>query len=320
MYHTPQPILTRVCVNGPASLSNLGPGFDTLGLCITGFADQLEIELSETPGVQIASVNNPSIPTQVEKNTAGVAATLVLQKIAPEQGIRMHIKKGIPIGSGIGGSAASAVAAAWGVNALFGYPLSRHELIEPVLQGEAIASGSIHGDNVLPALLGGMILVSSQPPIHYYALPLPENGLHFALLLPRVEILTQEARHILPETVPFQQAIQHASSLAFLLEALRRNDLEIAGKYLMADKIVEPVRASRIPCYADIRKAALEAGAFGCTLSGSGPAMLALASSETHATQIALAMREACTACNLPAQAHAVTSLPHGASTISNAP
>ncbi len=266
----------QVEVSGPASISNLGPGFDALGLCIDGCGDVLRAEWSETPGMTIAHVSDARIPTQPEKNTAAVAAKQVLALAGETRGLRLEIEKGIPLGSGIGGSAASAVAGAWAANVLLGTPFTRAELVPAVLAGEAIASGSIHGDNVLPALFGGVVLVSSGTPMQYRQIPVPED-LPLAILLPEVEVLTSAARAILPVQVPFKDAVHNAASLAFLLEAFRNGQWEDVGYWIMQDRLVEPVRAQRVPCYEAVRQAALEAGAYGCALTGSGPAMFAVA-------------------------------------------
>ena len=279
-------------VFGPASLSNLGPGFDALGLCVSGIGDVVRARRTDGPGVQL--LHEPgAVPLEAlqdsEKNTAVIAARGVLDLLGVDGGIELTLTKGIPLGSGIGGSAASAVAGAWAANMLFGRPLEKEALVEAVLEAEDIASGGRHGDNALPALLGGLILVSSSNAARYRRIELPDS-LHIALILPNVQVLTRQARAMLPDRVSLQDAVGNASELAFLVDAYRCGDWETVGQCMMRDRLVEPVRASLVPCYHAARNAALEAGAFGCALTGSGPAMFALAPSAEEAASIRDAM------------------------------
>ncbi len=282
-------------VFGPASLSNLGPGFDALGLCVSGIGDMVRARRTDGPGVQLRHEPG-AVPLEAlqdsEKNTAVIAARGVLDLLGADGGIELTLTKGIPLGSGIGGSAASAVAGAWAANMLFGRPLEKEALVEAVLEAEDIASGGRHGDNALPALLGGLILVSSSNAARYRRIELPDS-LHIALILPNVQVLTRQARAMLPDRVSLQDAVGNASELAFLVDAYRCGDWETVGQCMMRDRLVEPVRASLVPCYHAVRNAALEAGAFGCALTGSGPAMFALAPSAEEAASIRGAMVEA---------------------------
>jgi homoserine kinase len=284
-----------VRVFGPASLSNLGPGFDTLGLCLGGVGDVVEAWKKETPGIQIVlgeSGQRESIPLEPERNTAGVAAATVLAQLGEAQGVVLKITKGFTPGSGIGSSAACAVAAAWAVNSIFGSPLTKPDLIEAVLSGEAVASGSRHGDNVLPALLGGLVLVSSSDPTQFRQISVP-NTLWISLVLPELKVLTRQARAMLPERVPLQSAVNQASALAFMIDAFRSADWPEVGRWMMQDRLAEPVRATLVPCYEPIKRAALDAGAYGCALSGSGPAMFAISDAQPTARSILDAMLEA---------------------------
>lgn len=305
----------QVAVWGPASLSNLGPGFDTLGLCIDGYGDRVEAWRSEVPGVQLVAGTGTPVPQEASRNTAAVAAAAVLAQVAPGAGVALRLHKGIPLGSGIGGSAASAVAGAWAVNALFGHALGKGDLVEAVLAGEAVASGSRHGDNVLPALFGGLVLTSATDPAHYRRIPLP-GALHLAVVVPEVRILTREARAILPPAVPLRDAVHNASALAFLIEAFRAGDWEAVGRQIMTDRLVEPVRARLVPCYEAVRHAALSAGSLGCALTGSGPALFALAASAEAASHIAEAMMEAGREAGVPTTGRAVQVLPEGVATL----
>ncbi|MFQ5569424.1 MAG: homoserine kinase [Rhodothermales bacterium] len=296
MKEATSPSSETVRIWGPASLSNLGPGFDTLGLCLRGPGDIVEAWLTEAPGVVVVTGEgsvNVSVPTDPTRNTAAWAASVVMEQAAATSGITLCIRKGIPLGSGIGGSAASAVAGAWAANALLGYPFLKEALVEAVLGGEKLASGTRHGDNVLPALFGGLILVSPTEPSTYRRIVLP-RPLSVAVILPRIEIFTGQARALLPGEVSFHDAIQNAADLAFMLEAFRQGDWEAAGRHMMTDRLVEPVRAALVPCYDAVREAALGAGAYGCALSGSGPALFAITETQALAEKVREAMLAAC--------------------------
>lgn len=285
----------KVRVFGPASLSNLGPGFDTLGLCLDGIGDVVEAWKKVSSGVEIVPGNSAygrDIPMDSSKNTAGVAAASVLDMFGVNHGITLKIEKGFKPGSGIGSSAASAVAAAWAVNMLMEKPASKTDLIEAVLAGEAVASGARHGDNVLPALLGGLVLVSSSEPKKYRRIPVPGN-LWISLILPEIQVLTKQARAMLPTQVPMQSAVNQASSLAFMIDGFRAGDWQTVGACIMEDQLAEPVRSTLVPCYNLIKTAALEAGAFGCALTGSGPAMFAISGTQESAQDILENMLEA---------------------------
>ena len=292
-----------IAVFGPASLSNLGPGFDTLGLAITGLGDVVKARLTDSPGVEILCSGSSVLPCEPHLNTAGRAASIVLEQANTSQGIALTVEKGIPIGSGIGGSAASAAAGAWAVNVLLGKPFDRSGLVEAVLEGEAVASGgSRHGDNVLPALFGGLVLTSSVNPADYRHLRLSQT-MHLALLLPRLEILTAEARALLPAAVPFRAAVENASDLALMIQSLIAGDWSAVGRYMVRDRLVEPVRARLVSCYQDVREAAIAEGAWGCALTGSGPAMFAIVETADIAEKVCIAMRAVCESAGIEARA-----------------
>lgn len=281
-------------VFGPSSLSNLGPGFDAIGLCIDGFGDYVEARLCDQPGVHIESITGDQglLPREAHLNTASVAAQWVLDRVETPYGVLLRIEKHVPFGSGIGGSAASSVAGAWAANVLLGEPFTREALVGAVLEGETMASGSRHGDNVLPALLGGLILVAASDPTRFRRIPIG-RPLPLAVVVPDVQVLTRQAREMLPEQVPLRHAIHNAAELAFMLDAFRSGDWETVGRCIMADRLVEPVRATLVPCYKTVKQAALDAGALGCALTGSGPAMFAIAEHLDEASRIVEAMMEA---------------------------
>lgn len=306
---------------GPASLSNLGPGFDSVGLCITGYGDVIEVKRTETSGIQIEVITGDggTLSLAAENNTVAVAAQAVLDQAQRTDGLAFRIHKGIPLGSGIGGSSASAVAGAVAANAILGDPFEKQALLEAVLTGETVASGGRHGDNVLPALLGGLVLVSASDPTHYRPISLP-NPLHIALIVPQVQVLTKEARAMLKPEVAFRDAICNASDFGFLVAALTAGDWEEAGKLIMRDRLVEPLRATLVPCYQAVRQAAMEkGGALGCALTGSGPAMFALCTSAEHAEACVGVMKEAAAEMGIAAIGKAVLADPEGARVMTEA-
>ncbi|MGB3543004.1 homoserine kinase [Rubrivirga sp.] len=280
----------RATAWGPASLSNLGPGFDALGLCLTGLGDRVSASRTDAPGVTVTGP--PSLPTDPDRNTAARAAAHVLTQSGLEGGLALEIKKGIPLGSGVGGSAASAVAGAWAANVVLGSPFTKPDLVDAVLEGEVAASGSKHGDNVLPALFGGLVLTSPSDPTEYRHVDL-EDAPEIAVLIPHVEVLTRQARAVLPETVPHRDASAQAAELAFLLDALRAGDWLEVGRRIMRDRLAEPHRSTLVPVYDAVKAAALEVGAAGCALTGSGPAMFALPSPDADAETVLEAMKAA---------------------------
>ncbi len=281
-----------VRVFAPASLSNLGPGYDTLGIGLRGVGDVVEARLTKSGNIRVKT--SAPLPLDVETNTAARAARVVLDQAGSNVGLDLTIYKGIPVGSGIGGSAASAAAGAWAANLLLEAPFQKTDLIDAVLEGESVASGGMrHGDNALPALLGGLLLTSPANPSDFRRIEL-RRPLHFALLLPDIEILTSKARARLPKEVPFRSSVLNAGDLAFLVHALIRGDWERLAPYMMRDRFVEPVRAACVPGYQRVREAALEAGAHGVAITGSGPAMFAIAPDAPLASAICDAMINAC--------------------------
>lgn len=282
-----------VVVFGPASLSNLGPGYDSLGLCIAGIGDVAEAWRTERPGVRLVRGTGPELPLDAARNTAGLAAALVWQKAAAAGGLVLRLRKGIPLGSGIGGSAASAAAGAWAANLLLGRPFEKSELVDAVLRGEALASdGALHGDNALPALMGGLILTSASEPSDFRRITLG-RPLPLAIVLPSVKVLTSEARALLPEAVAFGDAVRNASDLAFVIHALASGSLHGIGRYMMRDRLVEPVRGRLLSFYEPARTAAMQAGAMACAITGSGPALFAIAETPAVASRVLAAMRSA---------------------------
>ncbi len=278
----------------PASLSNLGPGFDSLGLAISGFFDTVVARRRKARGVEIVSISKckEELSRVPNENCASASVLALLDQTQADFGVELEIIKGIPLGSGIGGSASSAAAATIACNALLDIPLAKENLVEAVLAGEFVASKARHGDNALPALMGGIIVVSAHQAESFVKIEAKDFPV-VVLLLPDLLIKTSEARKILPEQVPFRDAINNASDLARLISGLVSSDWNLVGQMIMSDRFVEPRRTKLIPGFKDIREGALQAGAFGCALSGSGPAIFSLAKNLDHAEEISAAMQSA---------------------------
>ena len=280
-------------VRATASVANVSCGFDCIGYAIGEPSDDLTIETQEKPGIEIvmSGIKADSIPTAAEKNTAGKAILSFLNTIESHQGFKIKIKKGIPPGSGIGSSAASAAAAVVGLNELLGNPFELNDLLVHGMAGEAVASGGFHADNIAPALFGGIILIRSYEPLDILNLPVPKK-LFSTAVLPDFIVNTLDARRMLPKRVPLKSAVEQAGNLAGFTLGLHESDFDLLGRS-MVDLFAEPFRAELIPGYPSVRQSAMDAGAIGCGISGSGPALFALSDSLEIAEQIGITMVDA---------------------------
>ncbi len=277
----------------PATVANVGCGFDVFGFAVDAPGDTVKVRFSDNPGVSIAKItgDNGALPKDASKNTAGVSVQMFLNHLGKSNiGIEIELEKNMPLGSGMGSSAASSVASVVATNELFGSPLKREELLPFVIEGERVACGSGHADNVAPALLGGFVLIRSYEPLDCIKIPVPE-GLYCVLVHPDVIVETAYARSILPKEIPLKKAISQWGNTAGVIAALMQGDLKLLGRSL-EDYIVEPVRSALIPGFIEVKKAATAAGAIGCSISGSGPSMFALCDSKEIAEKVSLAMQE----------------------------
>lgn len=282
----------QVRVFAPATIANLGPGYDVLGIALESPGDIISAEFNTSNKVEIVEITGygqNSIPTDPIKNTAGIAARVVLDKTDSREGVTLRINKGIHPGSGLGSSAASAAGSAYAVNRLLGDPLANTDLIMAAAQGETAASGVAHADNVSPAILGGVaITYPIQDPTgtqyRYISIPPPQD-LMFTIVRPtNVSIRTEDARNILPREIPLKDAVYNLGSIAGWLLGMITQDLEIVGQ-CTSDHLVEPYRAPLIPGFGDAKKAALQAGALGVAICGSGPAILAISDRNQNIAQ-----------------------------------
>ncbi len=283
---------TSVTVFAPATVANLGSGFDVFGLAITGLGDSLRMEPNTYGGIRIRSIkgDDGKLSTDPEQNTAGVALMALLEHLGVNRGFDLWLTKKMPMGSGMGSSAASAAAAVVAANHLLGSPCSKEELVYWAMQGERIASGAAHADNVAPSILGGITLVRTTDPLEVLRLPVPSR-LHVAILHPHLELPTSESRKALPRQIPLSDAVRQWANTASLVAGLYAKDLSLIGR-AMEDRVAEPARGPLIPDFAKVKSAALDAGALACTISGAGPSIVALCSSRPQADRVGAAMRE----------------------------
>ena len=277
-----------VRVFAPGTVANIGPGLDILALAVAGAGDTVMARRSSNRDIQIHSSGHPEIPLDPERNTAGIAAARVrTMASAPSVGLSLDIAKGLPLSGGQGGSAASAVAAAVAVNELLGSPLRREDLLEPCLDAEGVVSGR-HADNVAAALFGGVVLIRSMDPVDVVRLSFPAE-LRVVIVAPQQSLQTQEARLRLPPSVPLPVALAQAAAVGALVAALASGDFDLLRRSI-EDRIAEPARSPLLPGFVEAKSAALDAGAFGCSISGSGPASFAFAVGDDPARRIGKAM------------------------------
>ena len=275
-------------VFAPASVSNVGPGFDILGFALYEPGDELILKKTTNGKLEIFNITGDGgkLPYDIEKNTATVAIKSLLDKYEISQGVSIEVNKKMGLGSGLGSSAASAVGAVFAANELLDLNLSNKDLLPHALAGEFVASRAIHADNVAPSLYGGFVLIRGYDPIDIIKID-PPKDLFCTIIYPDIEIKTSEARAILPSEVSLKKVISQTGNVSALIYGLATEDYSLISRSLN-DVIIEPVRSKLIIGYYEIKKAAMEAGALGCNISGSGPSMFALSNSEEIANIIAI--------------------------------
>lgn len=283
------PDIHSVTAFAPASCANLAVGFDILGLAFDKAGDTVTLQKRDDLNLQIAEIQfTEKLPFENHKNTASIALQSMLAGLGLKQGFTIYLQKGIPLSSGMGGSAASAVAAVIACNAFLKKPLSKLELAQYALQGEQFASGQKHADNIVPCIFGGLTLITACDPIETLQLPVPR--LYCVLVHPHLRVSTRQARKILKDQLPLTTYVKQSAQLANFIAALYQHDTERLQKSFQ-DYLIEPQRASFVPGFYQIKQSALEAGALGFCLSGSGPSLLALAKEEASAKIIAEAIQ-----------------------------
>jgi len=281
----------NIKVLAPATVSNVGPGFDIMGFALHLPVEEMILTIKAKPGIKIKKISgdNNALPLDINKNTATVALKNMLNQLHENFGIELTINKKIISGSGLGSSAASAVASVFALNELLDKPFTKNQLLDFALQGEAIASGSIHADNVAPCLFGGFILIRDYNPIDLIKIKSPKN-LFCTILHPQFGIKTSEARKLIKKKYSLKELLTQSGNAAGLVTGLLKNDYQLIKRSLH-DVVAEPARAKLIPGFYDIKNAALNNGSIGCSISGSGPAIFAFSKSMDEAIQIGKAMK-----------------------------
>ncbi|KFC21445.1 homoserine kinase [Epilithonimonas lactis] len=284
--------MDSIKVFAPATVANVVCGYDILGFAIDEPGDEIILTKNDFNKITITKIEGDGgkLPKNPEKNVVSHVIRLFLEKVNSTQGIDIELYKKMPLNSGMGSSAASSVAALVAINELMGKPFSRQELLPLAMEGERIACGNAHADNVAPALLGGMVLVRSYEPLDAFKLPYPK-GLSVVSVHPHVDVPTGEARKIIKERISLKSAVQQWGNIAGLVAGFCTNDLGLVSRSL-EDVIIEPVRAMLIPYFYEMKQLALDNGAIGFGISGSGPSVFALCEKKDIAEVISYKIKE----------------------------
>ena len=290
--------MNELTIFSPATVANVSCAFDIMGFAVEQAGDRMTFRKTVEKGIRIVMKNYRELPSEPEKNVAGVVALAMIEKRQPDFGMVIEMEKGILPGSGIGSSGASAGGAAFGVNKLLDEPFGKTELVQFAMLGEALASGVAHADNVAPNLFGGFTLVRSTRPLDVIPLHTPER-LSVSLIHPLIEVKTKNARNILKKSLLLKDAVIQWGNVAGLVSGLFMEDFDLIARS-MNDGIVEPVRSMLIPMFDELKQAALDAGALGCSISGSGPSVFALSADLATAGKVTEAMRKIYTGKDVP--------------------
>lgn len=281
--------MNTVTIHSPGTVANLVCGFDILGLALNEPVDIMKLTLLDEPRVIIKNLDSYNLPTDPEKNVAGVVLLAIMEQEQNRFGFELEIEKHIKPGSGIGSSAASAAGAAVAANYLLNNKYSTTELVQFAMVGEKLATGVKHADNIAPCILGGVTLIRSIHPLDIVSVPAPE--LYVTVVHPQIEVRTADARQILKQQVLLKDAIRQWGNIAGLVTGLMKNDYDLIGRSL-EDVLIEPVRSILIPGFDELKKNCREAGALGGGISGSGPSVFMLSKEEKTAKEVERVMKE----------------------------
>jgi homoserine kinase len=281
--------MKTVTVQAPATIANLVCGFDVLGLALQEPCDSITVRLIDRPEVVIVNADEYNLPTDPQKNVSGVVLLSIMEKMQNGWGFEMTSQKKIKPGSGIGSSAASAAGAAIAANHLLGNMFSKEELVQFAMNGEKLASGVKHADNIAPCIYGGITLIRCIHPLDIVSIPAPD--LFVSVVHPQIEIKTADARQILKKELQLKDAIKQWGNVAGLVSGFFKQDYDLISRSL-EDVVIEPLRSILIPGFEDVKKVSKEAGALGGGISGSGPSLFMLSKDETTANEIAGVMQQ----------------------------
>jgi homoserine kinase len=274
----------------PATVANISCGFDILGLCLDTVGDEMIVREVPEKGIRLTKITGQELPLETHKNVAGVAGLALLEQVDASVGYEIEIYKKIKPGSGIGSSAASAAGAVFAINELLGKPFSKQELIYFAMQGEKLASGTEHADNVSPVILGGFTLVRSYKPLNVLKINSPDD-LYATIIHPQIEVKTSDSRAVLKNQVSLKKMVTQMGNFGGLISGLYTSDYDLIGRSLH-DEIIEPNRLVLIPEFNKIKKGVIQAGALGAGISGSGPSIFALSKGKETANIVGETMAE----------------------------
>ncbi|WP_298504584.1 homoserine kinase [uncultured Maribacter sp.] len=274
----------------PATIANISCGFDVLGVALDSVGDEMVVRKTKEAGIRITKLEGQNLPLETNKNVAGVAGLALLEKAEYTGGFEIEIYKKIKAGSGIGSSAASSTGAVWAMNHLLGNPFSQTELVKFAMEGERLASGVAHADNVAPALFGAFTLVRSYTPLDIVPIKNPSE-LFATVIHPQIEVKTSDSRKILKTTISLENGIKQWGNVGGLIAGLFMEDYDLIGRSL-EDHIIEPIRSILIPGFDSIKEETIKAGALGCGISGSGPSIFSFSKGEETAQKVAEAMKK----------------------------
>lgn len=281
---------SKITVIAPSTTANLGPGFDVFGLAVNAFYD--EITLTKRPTKKITIVTDNDVPTNPEKNTAGLVIKNMIKEFETKDGIEITIKKNVPAGYGMGSSAASAAATAVAFDKLYNLKLNKNELVRFAGMGEKASAGSIHYDNVAASVLGGFVIVRTNP-LDIIKIE-PPKDLRMCIAVPKLAVpkkKTKVSRSVIPKKIKLEDSIVNLSNASAIVAGFMDKNSELIGRSIK-DVIIEPARQHMIPGFTEVKKNALNAGAFGVTISGAGPSVIAFSKNSSNLKKISLAMKK----------------------------
>ena len=292
-------MISKITVKAPSSTANLGPGFDVFGLAVDAFFDEITLTKKKS-GISI--ITEDDIPTNPDSNTAGLVVKNMIKKFKIKDGIEIKIKKGVPAGFGMGSSAASAAATVVAFDKMYELKLDENTLVEFAGYGEKASAGSIHYDNVAASVLGGFVIVRTNP-LNVIKIEPPMN-LRMCIAVPKLAVpkkKTKVSRGVLPKKVSLIDSIANLSNAAAIVAGFMKKDPKLIGDSIK-DVIVEPARQHMIPGFTKVKENALKAGALGVTISGAGPSVIAFSESSADLKKISLAMSKGFASANIKCQ------------------
>lgn len=309
--------MSSIKVFAPATVSNVGCGFDVLGFPIHGPGDKIILKLNQTKKVSVDLItgDNGALPKNANENTASVSVISMLKKLKSKQGVSIEVHKQMPLKSGLGSSAASAVGAVYALNELLNKPFTREELIPFAMKGELVACGAAHADNAAPSMWGGLVLVKSLNPFEVVKINAPSQ-LYCCVVHPQLELATKRSRAVLPKQIPLQTAVRQWANVGALIAGFMKKDFALIGSSIK-DFVAEPNRAKLIKGFDEVKKAAMKAGALGCSISGSGPTIFALSDDKEKCKLIAKEMQNAFAKFNISSERYVSTINNNGVKIIS---